>query len=125
VLRLVRPLHCRRHLRDLSDIGIFGYHFSAGHTFALVKLVLCIGALLSVLIPSFKWGPKRDDLKPLSLSVTAATSLTPSIEAKRRAWLTAIQNDRLKYTQQDRRIRLYVSDQCHGAVRILEPFYYS
>ncbi|KAH8808503.1 hypothetical protein F5884DRAFT_792454 [Xylogone sp. PMI_703] len=71
--------------------NVAGHHISAAQSIGYIKILLVIGVLLYVFLPSFTSKPKPKDGKTQSQSLTAAPSLASSIHVRRQAWLTAIQ----------------------------------
>lgn len=74
------------------DFNVLGYHVSANQILGYVKLLLFIGTLLYVFLPSlFARKPRSASGKTQNSSLAAAPSLASSIQVRRQAWLTAIQ----------------------------------
>ncbi|OBT67881.1 hypothetical protein VE03_02592 [Pseudogymnoascus sp. 23342-1-I1] len=81
-----------RFLRASGEINILGHHSSAAQTFSYLRLLLLLGALLSVFIPSFFHPPPPP---PNPKTAPTLTFLAPTIASplrlRRRAFLTALQ----------------------------------
>ncbi|EHK96870.1 putative Sterol regulatory element-binding protein 1 [Glarea lozoyensis 74030] len=74
------------------DLKVLGYHVPAAKSLAYLKMVLVLGTLLYIFLPSmFATKRKSDSGKTQSTSLAAAPSLASSISVRRQAWLTAIQ----------------------------------
>jgi hypothetical protein len=89
------PTHLIRGLvSDLyssTSVHVLGYHVSGAQMFGYVRVLLCLGLLLgflsSYVVGSRKMKPNKEE----SVSLTAAPSLASPIQARRQAWLTAVQ----------------------------------
>ncbi|KJZ76929.1 hypothetical protein HIM_03806 [Hirsutella minnesotensis 3608] len=82
---LAVPVQFARHLSSTLDLHVMGYHL---HT--SLKLLLFLGAILWVFVPSLFASPS-DKLKKQGAALERAPSLASSIHIRRQAWLTAIQ----------------------------------
>lgn len=81
-----------QYLHSSMDFNVLGYHLSAAKSLGYLKLLLVVGTLLYVFLPSlFSTKPKSNNGKTQSSSLSAAPSLASSIQVRRQAWLTAIQ----------------------------------
>jgi hypothetical protein len=88
--QLVRSLS--QSIHSSLDFSVLGYHVPASQTLGYMKMLLVLGSLLYVFLPSlFAAKPKSKGGKNQSASLSAAPSLASSIQARRQAWLTAIQ----------------------------------
>jgi hypothetical protein len=88
--QLLRTLS--QYFHSSIDFNVLGYHVPATQTLSYMKLMLILGALFYVFLPSlFASKPKGKEGKTQSPSLSAAPSLASSIQVRRRAWLTAIQ----------------------------------
>jgi hypothetical protein len=74
------------------DVSVLGYHLPAAQTLGYMKMLLVVGALLYVFLPSL-FASKLDgkDGRTQNASLSAAPSLASSIQVRRQAWLTAVQ----------------------------------
>lgn len=81
-------------LKSSGEINILGHHSSATQTLSYLRLLLLLGALLSVFLPSF-FHPPPPPRSPKSTTNATLTSLAPTIASplrlRRRAFLTALQ----------------------------------
>jgi len=74
------------------NFSVLGYHVSSAHTLHYMKLLLVLGTVLYMFLPSlFTILPKSKGSKTQTASLAAAPSLAASIQVRRQAWLTAIQ----------------------------------
>jgi hypothetical protein len=80
-----------RGLHSSMNISVAGYHVPAAQVLGYMKMLLVIGALLYVFLPSLFSSKPKGKGKTQSASLSAAPSLASSIQARRQAWLTAIQ----------------------------------
>jgi len=82
-----------RSLRQSTDISILGYHSSPGQTLAFLRMLLVLGTLLYIFIPSlFERKPKtKSSGKMQTTSLVSAPSLASPIQVRQQAWLTAVQ----------------------------------
>ncbi|TVY85037.1 Sterol regulatory element-binding protein [Lachnellula suecica] len=90
------PLHLLKNasqsMHSFIDVNVLGYHIPAAQSLAYIKLLLGVGVLCYILLPSlFSPKSKSDNGKTQSASLAAAPSLASSIHIRRQAWLTAIQ----------------------------------
>lgn len=86
------PTQLLRALHSSIDFSVLGYHVSATQTLNYMKMLLVLGALLYVFLPSlFAPKPKSKGENVSNTSLAAAPSLASSIQVRRQAWLTAIQ----------------------------------
>lgn len=81
-----------KYIKTSGELNVFGTHISSAQTFSYLRLILMIGALVYVFIPSFFATPSesKDAKTPIS-SAGIAPSLASPIQERRQAWLTAIQ----------------------------------
>jgi hypothetical protein len=81
-------------LKTSGEINILGHHSSSAQTLSYLRLLLLLGALLSVFLPSF-FRPAQPPPSPKSTTNATLTSLAPTIASplrlRRRAFLTALQ----------------------------------
>jgi hypothetical protein len=82
-----------RSLRQSTDISILGYHSPSGQTLAFLRMLLVLGTLLYIFIPSFfERKPKtKSSGKMETTSLVSVPSLASPIQVRQQAWLTAIQ----------------------------------
>jgi hypothetical protein len=81
-----------RTLRSFGEINFLGYHSSSSQTLGYLKLMLVIGVLLYVFIPSFfSKAAKANGQKISTRTISPAPSLASPIQVRRQAWLTAVQ----------------------------------
>lgn len=81
-----------RYIRASGEINAFGCNFSAAQTFGYLRLLLMIGAMVYVFVPSFFSMPlKPNDGKAATAPVETVPSLASPIQVRRQAWLTAVQ----------------------------------
>ncbi|RFU27581.1 hypothetical protein B7463_g8753, partial [Scytalidium lignicola] len=78
-------------LHSCLNVNVLGYHVPATQSLGYLKILLVIGILLYVFLPSFTSKSKPNDGKTQARSLAAAPSLASSIDVRRQAWLTAIQ----------------------------------
>lgn len=81
------PVHLLRYLTGGLDFHVMGYHAHAS-----LKLVLLLGTVLWVFIPSLFVTQERKPEKPQLSTLQPAPSLASSIHVRRQAWLTAVQS---------------------------------
>ncbi|OBT87539.1 hypothetical protein VE02_03748 [Pseudogymnoascus sp. 03VT05] len=81
-------------LKSSGEINILGHHSSSAQTLSYLRLLLILGALLSVFVPSF-FRPAPPPPSPKTTANQTLTSLAPTIASplrlRRRAFLTALQ----------------------------------
>lgn len=81
-----------KYIKTSGDLNIFGAHVSSAQTFGYLRLILMIGALLYVFLPSiFAPSTETKDAKAPVSSTGVAPSLASPIQERRQAWLTAVQ----------------------------------
>lgn len=81
-----------RGLRSCTSVNVLGYHSSSTDTLAFIKLLLVLGTVVWIFLPSLfssKQKPKAGKMN--SDQLATAPSLASSIAVRRQAWLTAIQ----------------------------------
>jgi hypothetical protein len=86
--------HLGRSLGRSTDISILGYHSPSGQTLAFLRMLLVLGTLLYIFIPSlFESRPKKakSNGKMQTTSLVSVPSLASPIQVRQQAWLTAIQ----------------------------------
>ena len=81
------PFHLFGHLAHGLDFNVMGFH---AHT--SLKLLLLLGTVLWVFIPSLFSVDEKKDEKPQLSTLQPAPSLASSIHVRRQAWLTAVQS---------------------------------
>ena len=81
------PFHLLRYLTTGLDFHVMGYH---AHT--SLKVLLLLGTILWVFIPSLFASDEEQPKKPQLSTLQAAPSLASSIHVRRQAWLTAVQS---------------------------------
>lgn len=75
-----------------THFTIAGYHVSTAQFFSTLKVLILLGALLWVFVPSlFAPKPPKNQKAPIAGSLAAVPSLASPIHVRRQAWLTAIQ----------------------------------
>jgi hypothetical protein len=81
-----------RSIQSSTSINVLGYHSTSADTLAFVKLMLVIGTMFYVFLPSF-FEPKSKSKSGRMNSdhLAAAPSLASPIRVRQQAWLTAIQ----------------------------------
>jgi hypothetical protein len=81
-----------RNLHSAFDTNVLGYHISSAQSLGYLKVLLVLGAVLYIFLPSlFAPKSKSSNGKTQSNSIAAAPSLASPIQVRRQAWLTAIQ----------------------------------
>lgn len=86
--------HLGRSLRQSTDISILGYHSPSRQTLAFLRMLLVLGTLLYIFVPSlFESKPKKakSSGKTQNSSLISPPSLASPIQVRQQAWLTAIQ----------------------------------
>lgn len=81
------PVHLLGRFATSLDFHLMGYH---AHT--SLKLLLLVGTVLWVFIPSLFASQDDKPKKPQMSTLQAAPSLASSIHVRRQAWLTAVQS---------------------------------
>lgn len=87
------PVQLLRYLGSNSHVHIAGHPISIARLISHLKLILCVGIVLWVFLPSF-FGSSKKQKKGIQESdspLQAAPSLASPIHVRRQAWLTAIQ----------------------------------
>ena len=81
-----------RSFHSSADFSFMGFHSSSAQTLASFKILLVLGTLLYVFLPTlFTSKPGSKQGKEQNTTVAAAPSLASPIQVRRQAWLTAIQ----------------------------------
>lgn len=87
--------HLGRSIRHSTDISVLGYHSPSSQTIAFMRMLLVLGILLYMFIPSaFESKPKKTKSSGkarTAASLIPAPALASPIQVRRQAWFTAIQ----------------------------------